>query len=98
MADASATTISGILLQEGDNPDDTALVVSYASPKLLPRERNYSIIERELLSIFFIGEISPLCLRAKDNCQKRSQSTAVPQLCSKNKSKTGSLGFASAGV
>ena len=29
MADASATTISGILLQEGDNPDDTPLAVSY---------------------------------------------------------------------
>ena len=53
MADASATTISGILLQEGDNPDDTPLVVSYAFRKLLPRERNYSIIECELLSIVF---------------------------------------------
>ena len=50
-ADSSKTTLSAILMQEGERGDDTPKVISYASRKLLPRESNYSTIERELLSI-----------------------------------------------
>ena len=53
MADSSQTTLSAILLQSGDGEDKTPRVISYASRKLLPRERNYPTIERELLSIVF---------------------------------------------
>ena len=53
MADSSLTTLSAILLQEGDKEDETPRVISYASRKLLPRERNYPTVERELLSIVF---------------------------------------------
>jgi len=53
MADSSQTTASAILMQESNDGDTTPRVISYASRKLLPRERNYSTIEREILSIVF---------------------------------------------
>ena len=48
--DASDTGIGCILLQEYD---DGRFPVACASKKLLPRERNYSVIERECLAIVF---------------------------------------------
>ena len=53
MADASKTNLAAMLFQEGDGEDKTPRVISYASRKLLPRERNYSTVELELLSIVF---------------------------------------------
>ena len=46
--DASADGIGAILLQEDDQ---TKRPVAFASKKLLPREKNYSTIEREALAI-----------------------------------------------
>jgi len=46
--DASCEGIGAILLQE---TDDIRHPVAFASKKLLPRERNYSTIEREALAI-----------------------------------------------
>ena len=46
--DASADGIGAILLQEDDQ---TKHPVAFASKKLLPREKNYSTIEREALAI-----------------------------------------------
>jgi len=47
--DATQNSIAGILSQlDGDNKER---VVAYASRKLLPRERNYPVIDRELLAI-----------------------------------------------
>lgn len=51
MSDASDYRISGILAQLDDNGVER--VVSYSSRKLLPRERNYSVIEKECLAILF---------------------------------------------
>ena len=48
--DASDTGVGAALLQE--HPDGPFLVM-YASKKLLPRERKYSVIERECLAIVF---------------------------------------------
>ena len=47
---ASDTGVSAALLQDFD---DGRFSVAYASKKLLPRERNYSVIERECLAIVF---------------------------------------------
>ena len=52
-ADSSKGTLSAILMQRGAREGDPPKVISYASRKLLPRECNYSTIERELLSIVF---------------------------------------------
>ena len=46
--DASATGLGAVLLQYHDK---FPYPVSYASKKLLPREQNYSVIERECLAI-----------------------------------------------
>ena len=48
--DASDTGVGAALLQDFD---DGRFPVAYASKKLLPRERNYSVIERECLAIVF---------------------------------------------
>jgi len=52
-ADSSKTTVSAILMQRGEDENETPWVVSYASRKLLDRECNYSTVERELLAIVF---------------------------------------------
>ena len=49
-ADASNTGIGAALLQDHE---DRRFPVAYASRKLLPRERNYSIIERECLALVY---------------------------------------------
>ena len=46
--DASDVGIGAVLLQEHEGE---LFPVSYASRKLLPRERNYSVIERECLGL-----------------------------------------------
>ncbi len=46
--DASCDGIGAVLLQENDG---TKHPVAFASKKLLPREKNYSTIEREALAI-----------------------------------------------
>ena len=51
MSDSSKIVASAILMQrENERADSACYVVSYAVRKLLPRERNYAIIEQELLS------------------------------------------------
>jgi hypothetical protein len=49
-ADASDVGVGAALMQEYD---DGRFPVAYASKKLLQRERNYSVIERECLAIVF---------------------------------------------
>ncbi|MES9884799.1 MAG: ribonuclease H family protein [Sedimenticola sp.] len=46
--DASDIGLGAVLLQ---NQDWTTLPISYASKKLLPSERNYSVVERECLAV-----------------------------------------------
>ena len=53
MSDASTVSVSGILLQREGDETSKLHVVSYASRKLLPHERNYSVIQLELLAIVF---------------------------------------------
>ena len=48
--DASDVGVGAVLLQQYE---DGVFPVAYASKKLLPRERNYSVIERECLGIVF---------------------------------------------
>jgi len=50
-ADSSIHSLGAVLSQLSD--DGQELVVAYASRKLLPRERNFSTIERELLAIIW---------------------------------------------
>ena len=50
-ADASDVGIGAVLLQEFDG--EGRLPIAYASMKLLPRERNYSVIEKECLGIIW---------------------------------------------
>jgi len=50
--DANTVAIAGILSQY-DEEAECDYVVAYASRKLLPREKNYSTIEAELLAIVF---------------------------------------------
>ena len=49
-ADASETEVGDALIQDYD---DGRFPVAYTSKKLLPRERNYSVIERECLAIVY---------------------------------------------
>ncbi len=49
-ADASDTGVGAVLLQEYD---DGKFPVAYVSKKLLPRERRYSVIERECLALVY---------------------------------------------
>ena len=49
-ADASETGVGAALVQDYD---DGRFPVAYASKKLLPKERNYSVIERECLAIVY---------------------------------------------
>ena len=53
MADSSEISVSGILMQKGDTDDEPRKVISYTSRKLLPRERRYPTIEKELLSVVY---------------------------------------------
>jgi len=46
--DASETGLGAVLLQEQDG---SKLPVAYSSRKLLPREKNYSVIEKECLAV-----------------------------------------------
>ena len=50
-ADASETGVRAALMQDYV---DGRFPVAYASKKLLPRERNYSVIERECLAIVYV--------------------------------------------
>jgi hypothetical protein len=49
-SDASDVGLGAVLLQE---TDESLFPVAYASYKLLPREKNYSVIERECLGIVY---------------------------------------------
>jgi hypothetical protein len=49
--DSSSHSIAAILAQHDD--DGNEIVLSYASRKLLPRERQYSTIQQECLAIFW---------------------------------------------
>ena len=53
-SDASDIGIGAVLLQEFEG--EGKLPISYASKKLLPRERNYSVIEKECLAIIWAIE------------------------------------------
>ena len=53
MADAAKTTVSAILMQCGDSPNEPNRVIAYASRQLLKREQNYATIEKELLALVF---------------------------------------------
>ena len=52
--DASDVGIGAVLLQEFKG--DRRLPIAYASKKLLPREKNYSAIEKECLAIIWCVE------------------------------------------
>ena len=55
--DASSDGIGAILLQDEEQVKHP---VAFVSKKLLPRERNYSTIEREALAIVWVSRISKL--------------------------------------
>jgi len=52
-ADSSERTLGAVLMQKGDDGSGALHIVSYASRKLIPREVNYPIVEKEILSIIF---------------------------------------------
>ena len=49
--DASNEGLGAVLMQEGQDDQDCFHPVAYASRKLLDREKNYSIVERECLAV-----------------------------------------------
>jgi len=53
MTDSSQIALSAILMQREGGTDTGNYVIGYASRKLLPRERKYSVIEHELMAIVF---------------------------------------------
>ena len=53
-SDTSDIVIGAVLLQEFEG--EGKLPIAYASKKLLPRERNYSVIEKECLAIIWAIE------------------------------------------
>lgn len=53
MSDSAKTTVSAILMQSGDSPNEPNRVIAYASRKLLMREQAYPTIERELLALVY---------------------------------------------
>jgi len=53
MTDSSENALGCTLMQPGDTKDCPCHVVAYASRKLLPRERNYATLEKEILAIVF---------------------------------------------
>ena len=55
-ADASDSGVGAALLQRYE---DGLFPIAYASKKLLPREKNYSVIERECLAIVFFNNKVP---------------------------------------
>ena len=61
--DASDTGIGAVLLQE---EEDFKLPVAYASRKLLPREQQYAVIERECLAIVWGINKFQIYLEAKE--------------------------------
>ena len=58
--DASDVGIASVLLQEFEG--EGRLPIAYASKKLLPREKNYSVIEKEFLGIIWGVEKFRKCL------------------------------------
>jgi len=67
--DASNVSIGGFLLQE---PDRIKLPVMYASRKLLPRDQNYSVGEREALAIVWVVEKFQIFIWSKFYTRERS--------------------------
>ena len=61
--DASDVGIGAVLMQKYDG---TLFPVSYASRKLLPRERNYSVVERECLALVWAVEKFHVLLYGKE--------------------------------
>ena len=66
--DASDIGLGVVLLQDCEG--EGRLPIAYASKKLLPRERNYSVIEKECLGIMFrynlgSGEIWQVSIRSR---------------------------------
>ncbi len=60
-ADASDTGVGAVLMQERDGSKHP---ICYASRKLLPRERAYSVIERECLALVWaVSKFHMICMK-----------------------------------
>jgi len=53
ICDASKLSVSGLLMQRESDKNSQLYVVCYASRKLLPHERNYAVVELEMLAIVY---------------------------------------------
>ena len=62
-ANASESGVGAVLLQQFE---DGLFPVRYASKKLLPREQNYSVIERDCLALVFAVKKFHLYLYSRD--------------------------------